>query len=380
MTTPSRFCPQCGVEARANAAYCVACGTALGTSTKSAPPASRDEQTRRFAPLLVVALLVGVCGLAVGIGYRNQPPPNQPLARDGGGAPPDAGQQLPSEHPPIEVPENVRKVIDRMTTLAAENPEDMEAWKQLAFVQYRAGQVDPGFLDAAEKSYNHILSRDAKDLDALRGLGNIEYDRNDPATAMGFYKRFLEIEPGNKEVRTDLGTMLLASQQPDEAIRIYQGVLQEDPTFFQAQFNLAIAYRAAAQTDLALAALQRAKEVAPDDESRQRVGALLARVEGGEGAEAAPQGTLRDAIEAVFRSHPIVGPRIDAFRWESDQKAQVSLREFPMQGMPPMVREKFVERLTSGIRESKNRFQATDRIAIDIVDAASGDTMITVAD
>jgi cytochrome c-type biogenesis protein CcmH/NrfG len=388
MTDSSRFCSQCGVEARPDASYCVACGTALGGGGRPAPaarvaPAGADA-TRRFAPLIVVAILVGICGLAVGIGYRSQPAPNQPLARGGTAASApgaiDGAQQLPGDHPPLEVPENVRQVIARMEALATEQPDDLEAWKQLAFVQYRAGQFDKTYLDAAEKSYRHVLTRDEDDLDALRGLGNVAYDRNDPAKALDYYRQFLLIEPGNKEVRTDMATMLLAAQQPEEAIRAYQGVLQEDPTFFQAQFNLAIAYRAAGQGDLALAALQRAKEVAPDDDSRQRVETLLAHVQSGGAAAAAPQGSLRDAVEAVFRSHPIVGPRIDAFRWESDRRARVTLREFPMQGMPPMVREKFVERLTSGIRDSKKRFDSTEPLAIDIVDAGSGDTMITIAD
>jgi Flp pilus assembly protein TadD len=332
--------------------------------------------------VIVVAALLVAGGLAVGLGYREQPAPNEPLPRDGGGpSPAIATGQLPGDHPPIAVPDEVRKVIERMETLATEAPDDAEAWKQLAFVQYRAGQVEPPYLTKAEASYRHVLELDAKDLDALRGLGNVAYDRNDPGTAMEYYRRYLEVEPGDKSVRTDLATMLLASQKPEDAIRAYQNVLQEDPTFFQAQFNLAIAYRAAGQNELALAALNRAREVAPDDDARGRVDAILntAGHAGPAAAAGEPEGTLRDAVEAVFRSHPIVGPRIDAIRWDSDQRATVTLREFPMEGMPPMVREKFVSRLTSGIGESKKRFDFKDEIAVDIVDAASGATMITVS-
>ncbi len=377
----ARFCSQCGAQIQAGAAFCTECGTPVGKT--AAPPARKDpEALRQWAPLIVVGVLLALGGIVVGIGYSNQPPPNQPIGRN---RPPAAqaaapGQQMPSDHPPVEIPEDVLKVIVRMEKLAAEQPGNLEAWKQLAFVQYRAGQIQPKYLDKSEASYLHVLGVDANDLDALRGLGNVAYDRNDPTKALEHYKRYLEIEPGDKAVRTDMGTMLLSAQQPAKAIDIYRGVLQEDPTFFQAQFNLAIAYRAGGEDELAVAALQRAKEIAPDDDARKRVEALLAHVGGAPSGQAAPTGSLRDAIEAVFRSHPIVGPRIDAIRWESDQKADVVLREFPMQGMPPMVREKFISRLTSGVRESKKRFAFTDPVSIDIVDATSGETMVNISD
>ncbi len=390
--TRPRFCSQCGAKVQKEAGFCVECGTAVGAPAgrpTGSHPQQSPERMRRLAPLIVAGTLLCIGAVLVAIGYQNQPPPNQPLGRGGGKLPPPsaAGQQLPDDHPPVEIPDEVLKVIVRMEKLAIEHPEDLDAWKQLAFVQYRAGQIQPLYLDKAEESYRHVLEKNATDLDALRGLGNVAYDHNAPGKALEFYKQYLEIKPDDKSVRTDMGTMLLAAEQPEQAIQIYTSVLQEDPTFFQAQFNLAVAYRSAGKGDLAIAALQRAKDVAPDDDSRKRVEALLAHVGVGGGAgQAAPQnqpgagGTFRDAVEAVFRSHPIVGPRIDAFRWESDQQAQVVLREFPMAGMPPMVREKFISRLASGIRASKERFAFKEKISIDIVDATSGDTMVSIAE
>lgn len=378
-----RFCSQCGAQVLSEGAFCVECGSPLAGAGRGRSSAARDpEALRKFAPLIVVGALFAVGAVVVGIGYQSQPPPNQPIgqARSSGLGPVEPGQQLPGNHPPIEIPDNVLKVLTRMEKIASDEPDDLDAWKQLAFVQYRAGQIQPDYLDKAESSYQHVLEKSPQDLDALRGLGNVAYDRNEPDKALGFYRRYLEIEPGDKAVRTDMGTMLLSAKRPEEAIGIYQRVLQEDPTFFQAQFNLAIAYRSAGQSDLAIAALQRAKEIAPDDEMRGRVDMILAQASGAPAQAAAPasEGGIREAIEAVFRSHPIVGPRIDAFHWQSDQRASVVLRDFPMAGMPPMVREKFVSRLTSGIRDSKQRFDVTEPISVDVVDAATGDTMVNI--
>src|SRR4030095_4760176 len=138
-------------------------------------------------------------------------------------------------------------------------------------------------------------------------------------------------------------TMLLSSRQIDAALKVYQDVLKVDPKFFQAQFNLAIAYRAAEDDAKALAALQQARDIAPDDATRQRVDALLARLQGtpgpapAGGAEAAAGGgTLRSDVEAIFRTHPIVQPKLDHIEWPSDDHVRVLLRQFPMEGMPPV--------------------------------------------
>ncbi len=376
--TPAvRFCAHCGERTQPGAAFCIECGAPLpGTAT-----ARSGLNLARWAPLIVFGALLGAGALAIGLGYRTQPPPNAPIVRNP--APPiGEGSQMPGDHPPVEVSEKVREVIERMQALAAEQPENADAWKQLAFVLFRAGQVNPTYLEEAAQAYQHVLDRNDKDIDALRGLGNIAYDRNRPGIALDYYRRVLAIEPGDKGVRTDMGTMLLAADKAQEAIDTYLAVLQEDPTFFQAQFNLAIAYRAAGRTDLALAALHRAVELAPDDQARERVRHLLARVDAnaGDSAGAGPRGTLRQAVEAVFRSHPIVGPRIDAIQWSSETAAKVVLREFPMAGMPPMVREKFTQRLHSGIRDSKRRFKSNDRIEIDLVDATSGGVMASIAE
>jgi hypothetical protein len=251
-------------------------------------------------------------------------------------------------------------------------------------VQYRAGQVDPTYLVQADATYSHVLERQPENLEVLRALGNIAFDRNQPERALDYYRRYLKLKPDDLGVQTDVGTMLLSSQQVDAAMKAYRDVLAVDPNFFQAQFNLAIAYRAAGDEANAVAALQRARDIAGDDATRQRVNELLSRVKG----EAAPAGEaqpgsaaaggLRGEIEAIFRAHPIVGPKLDRIDWPSDDHVQVVLREFPMDGMPPMVRDKFIDRIRNGVRDSETRHAASAPITVDLIDAASGRVMQTV--
>ena len=235
----------------------------------------------------------------------------------------------------------------------------------------------------ANATYTHILERNPDNLDAIRTLGNIAFDRNDPTRAMEYYRRYLKLKPDDLSVQTDLGTMLLSSQQVEAALKTYQDVLTVDPTFFQAQFNLAIAYRTAGDEAKALAALTRARDIAADDATRQRVDALLARLKGETSTAAGaqkPAGDLRTDVEAVFRAHPIVGQKLDRVDWSADDHARVVVRDFPMDGMPPMVRGKFTERIRSGVRASKSRHQSTAPITIELVDASSGRVMETITE
>jgi lipopolysaccharide biosynthesis regulator YciM len=318
-----------------------------------------------------------VSGTTVLVGARTAPPPNAPPLRGAG-----AGS-LPEGHPPVAVPDEVRKVIAKLADAAKDKPDDIETWQQLGFVQYRAGQVDPSYLADADTTYAHILERQPENLDALRALGNIAFDRNDPARAMDYYRRYLKLKPDDLGVQTDLGTMLLSNQQVEAALQTYQKVLTVDPTFFQAQFNLAIAYRAMGDEAKARAALVRARDIAADDATRARVDALLARL--GEqppavAGEASAEGSLRGDVEAVFRAHPIVGSRLERVDWPGDERARVVLRDFPMDGMPPMVRGKFIDRIRSGVRESKARRQRAAPMTIELVDAASGRVMETITE
>jgi cytochrome c-type biogenesis protein CcmH/NrfG len=379
------FCTQCGASLLPEARFCTACGQRIGGGPRVALRGGPGLE--RWAPLLVLAAVVGLGGLAVGLGSRNAPPPN---------VPPPRGQQaqgqggMPDNHPPIEVPEDVRKVILKMADAAKEKPDDLEVWRQLGFVQYRAGQVDATYLAAAVTTYNHVLEKAPDDLDSLRALGNIAYDRNDPTSAMDFYRRYLKIKPDDLGIQTDLATMQLAVKQYDAALEGYETVLRADPTFFQAQFNLAIAYRAKGEDALALAALRRARELATDDETRQRVDGLLAHIAGqGGGAPAAANagvapgagggGDLHGAVEAIFRAHPIAGSRVDRIEWTGDD-ARVLLREFPMASMPPMVRQKFIDRIRGGVRQAKTDHQVTAAVTIELVDAESGTVMETIAE
>jgi Flp pilus assembly protein TadD len=373
-----RFCTACGSELVDAARFCVECGQPLA----GRPPRRRDiAGLERLAPLLIFGTVVALGASAVVLGMRSAAPPAVVPPRD---APPAGNEPLPEGHPPVSIPDDVRSALDRMAAQAKQKPDDVDMWKQLGFAQYRAGQVDRTYLAPAAESYEHVLSLQPTDLDALRTLGNIAYDRENTDAAIRYYQRYLEQKPDDAFVLTDLGTMFLSANNVARAIATYEEVLATDPKFFQAQFNLAIAYRQSGDTAKALDALRKSQEMAPDEETKKRVQDLLSRIGAPSAPAEAPAGggatTLRAGVEAIFRSHPIVGPKLDRIEWPEDNSAKVILRDFPMDGMPPQMRERFVDRIRSGLRDQKKSHSVDGSLRVELVDGGSGRIMETVVE
>lgn len=343
---------------------------------------------QRYAPLLVVLAVVAIAGATIFFGLQNpkKQPPVPPRAPQ---APQTAGGDLPSDHPPLEIPAQVKEAIARLEGEAAKAPEDLEKWRHLGEVQYRAAQIDKAFLEPARQSYAHILEKSPDDLDTLRSLGNIAFDQERPKEAIGFYERFLKQKPNDLEVRTDIGTMHLAAGDTEEAVRTYEKVLNDDPSFFQAQFNLAIAYRSAGQNEAAVRALQKSVEIAPDDTAREQVKQLLAHVQGqpppAAPAAAPAAGTSSDdgfqtAIENIFRQNQIMASKVQRIEWSGPNTARLYLNDFPMQAMGEQMQTMFVDRMRGRFKEQKEAHGVSDTTTVELIDNASGEVMGTITE
>jgi tetratricopeptide (TPR) repeat protein len=336
------------------------------------------------------ALVVLVGFLAVGLTLwvlvlaPTQAPTRVPLAPkkpEEGSATPAAPAALPENHPPVEIPADVKSYIADLEKKAAAQPKDLDTWKTVAEVEYRAGQVDREFLPKAEAAYRHVLELDAKNLDALRGLGNVYFDREQYGKAVEAYERYLALKPDDVHVRTDLGTMHLYGGQGDQAIAEYQKVIVAEPKFYQAHYNLGIAYAQKGEKLKALAELEQARDLAPDERTRRQIESMIAQAtredERPSGSAAASKG-FQELVEDALRAHPIAGPKVVRLEWSSPTEGRVRLREFPMQGMPEMVRQKFLDRLKGELADAKRQSAATGAAKLDLVDDASGEVMATV--
>ncbi len=390
----NRFCASCGARLLRDANFCAECGERQpGTR---APRPGFSIPVSRYAPVLVVLVILLVGGGVVLYGTMNPKTAPTVPRRDAPAASGAAGGNLPEGHPPIEIPEPVKQTIRDMAQKAAAAPEDLDTWKRLAEVQYRAGQLQPSFLTDAAASLKHVLEREPDNVDALRTLGNIAFDQEQSDVAIDYYQRYLKLKSDDLGVQTDLATMYLASGKTDQAIQAYQAVLKTNPSFFQAQFNLAIAYRTLGDNDKMVAALEKARSMATDDASRNQVDQLLARAKGQPppaaggapaaeaaappAATAAPGGTFQADAESVFRSNPILGPKVQRIEWNGAESAKVYLHDFPIEQMGDSMREMFTDRMRGRIKEKKQAHQIAAQTKFELVDEQSGKVMETITE
>ncbi|MGH7859587.1 MAG: tetratricopeptide repeat protein, partial [Candidatus Binatia bacterium] len=191
------------------------------------------------------------------------------------------------------------------------------------------------------------------------------------------YAEYLRLKPDDANVRTDLGTMYLYSGQADAAVREYEKVIESDPRFYQAYFNLAIARVRLGEPARALEAFEKAKSLAPDEETRTQIQAMIDRA-GGAGGSTVTAESLHEKIERSLRTHPIAGPKVVRFEWSSPSDGRVVFHEFPMEAMPEFVRTKFLDRVKSELAEARRAAGAEGPARLELVDRDSGKVMATV--
>jgi tetratricopeptide (TPR) repeat protein len=398
------FCSQCGTARVAAAKFCVQCGasfedlvaTSQATSNRSSEPSQRSVPSPTLGPFAAAFATIMVVGILVAYGIMRQIPRRDALLlsrsqSDAESASLKETQQLPPGHPAIQLPKQARDFIAKIAADAAANPRNLTAWDRYGDVCSRAAAFDSSYYPKAAAAYAHVLKMAPDDLDALRGIGNIDFDQRKYDEAIAAYEHYLSKKPDDPEVRTDLGTMLLSSGIPEQAIAQYRKVLETHPNFFEASFNLGIAYGQMNQLEAARTAFERAQKLAPNDGARNRVAEMLAQLGGSaipasqqdstqHGSELSSNGGFEDAMERMLRDLPIAGPKIVSVQWPSARRARVLMDNFPMEQMPPFATAKFTSDLKNGIAEVKSAHRVSDHIQIDICDAASGRVMESITE
>ncbi len=381
----ARFCPQCGTKTIPKANFCTNCGESLGgkareqQAEKSATPSLTGARRLPLPGLIVLS-----CYLAVGIGLwvfvlRTEPfaPTPTPSTQASTG-----GSALPQDHPQVSLPEEVQNRIAELVAQANAAPQDPNAWRTLAEVQFRASQLDASYRSAALASYRKLFELVPNDLDALRGLGNVYYDLEEHHQSIEYYQRYLALDPDNASVTTDLGTMYLYTGQVDRAIALYQSVLAKQPGFFQAHFNLGVAYQEKGLPEQAAASLQQAKSLTDNTTVQTRIDQLLEQFSNGTAPSQTAASTqfspFQQAVESLFRAHEMMAPKIVRIEWPSQTQARVFFRNFPMAGMPQTVRDSFREKLRGQLIDTGQKAGVSGLATVELIDIDTQHVMETL--
>jgi hypothetical protein len=97
------------------------------------------------------------------------------------------------------------------------------------------------------------------------------------------------------------------------------------------------------------------------------------------GTAAAPAAdSFQGSVEQLFRNHPVAGPKVTRIDWSGPGVGRVLMNGFPMEAMPEMMRNSYLEKMRKGVADAQTRFAVGDPVTVEIVDAASGKVMATV--
>ncbi|MHB1136793.1 MAG: PIN domain-containing protein [Coriobacteriia bacterium] len=143
---------------------------------------------------IAIAVFAGVLALSI---YTSQLADRDPATV---GVPTEFRDQLS---------QNQRSLLDGLTVLDI-RPSDLDAIKQVA--------------------------------DAYYGLHSESGNASFAQKGITYYRKYLEQQPNDNEVRTDMSVLYFYTGQTDQAIQGISTVLQEEPEHLQANFNMGIFY------------------------------------------------------------------------------------------------------------------------------------------
>lgn len=120
------------------------------------------------------------------------------------------------------------------------------------------------------------LQTTPRDPALLAQIGNTYYDVKEYASAIEYYMRALDIKPENVEVRTDMGTAMWYSGDPDGALGEFEKSLKYQPNHGHTLFNKGIVkWQGKKDIPGALASWNKLLAVNPDYPERQKVEQLI---------------------------------------------------------------------------------------------------------
>jgi hypothetical protein len=88
---------------------------------------------------------------------------------------------------------------------------------------------------------------------------------------------------------------------------------------------------------------------------------------------------FQQAIEKLFRTHDIMGPRISTIEWPTPTEARILIQNFPMSAMPSDMRERFLEKFRTLIGEAKTSTGIDGTATVKFIDADTQQLMETLS-
>jgi tetratricopeptide (TPR) repeat protein len=156
--------------------------------------------------------------------------------------------------------------LSDLTAQAKQKPDDVDTWMKLAQVSARAAQLDPAYQTDAINAYDHVLALDPKNADALRGVANLHYDRDDHQKAIPAFEKYLALRPDDPSAKRPTSARCISTpDSPSARSQRIRTSSSSNPAFLQAHYNLARDVPRPGKDQDALKELEVARGLATDD-------------------------------------------------------------------------------------------------------------------
>lgn len=234
-------CPTCSAPVKAGAKFCAKCGAVLSPAgaeqavdadlAESAIKKTKPQRSWQatLLPVIIIPTLVGIFFL---LAYNKEKP-----------KPADASGPQQSDAP--------------MGGQGMQGGGMEEVFQQID--KFKAAlQVNP------------------KDTTALLGLGQMFEMASKFPEAADYYRRYLEVSPGNVEVRMSLAGVYFNQQDLNKAEAEIKEVIRRRPNYDFALYNLGVIYAAAQKKNEAIKAWHQVMELSPGSELAQKSAANIA--------------------------------------------------------------------------------------------------------
>lgn len=348
-----KFCTECGAEVPGQARFCPGCGRALGGDSR---PASFITSLSPRALLVVV----GVSAVVLTAGWNLK-------SSIAGVKPTESFEEakVRSERA------RMNPAITQLRQTAEAQATEPQAWKALAealLVELRASEKPSSTLvfetiDALRK----ILDLQPEDPFALLNMADISLNQQVFEKAVEYYARYLAVQPTDALSRARYASALAFTGKSEQAILELEGILKDQPDNFHALAYLAVTHAQAGSVDKAREVGTRALQVAPSEEARERFNGFLASL--GSSASAPPEvrgsggpqvQNLRggagadssvNAVAEHVRNNEVAGQKFSHAELRGDTLVLV-FRQFPMDKMPPFIRDKFSQGIVDAARSA----------------------------
>ena len=323
----SAFCPDCGAKLEKISNFCPDCGSKI----------SKAKKTSSLTPRKLISVAILAVGLFLFAWYTQSALAGKKPKKEFSAAEHGAEQSFPQD-----------TELEEMRKLAKSNPSDIALQKSYAAMIIerirQSEQTSPALAFEAIDVLRNILNIDEQNADALIAMADLSFDQQAFAKAVEFYKRYLDIETNDLNARSRYASSLTFLGQFEQALSELNFVLQKDPLNFHAKAYLAITYAQMGDFGQARSKGEEAMRLAPSEEAKARFSQFLETLDKEE--PSLPQGNKDIAYQPIIehlKNNPIAGPKFKSYQITDTGDLVLLFQNFPMQNMPPVVREKFIK-------------------------------------